>query len=135
MELGTVSYFAFDPQTPAVRFHKMLCDGKAKARAAHFAGARHIYAVETFEDSRLVRRGNANSRVRNRDNDLAFARFCARLNLAARWGVLDRIVQEVLQNLREAPAIPGNVRKVSFKINGEFEIFFDGTRLGRFYTA
>src|SRR5215470_1558572 len=96
MELGTVAHFALDPDAPTVSFDQMLGDRKPEASAADLTGARHIHAVETFKDARLVHLGDADSGVGDGEGDLLTIGGNGYHNLAARGRVLNGVVQQVL---------------------------------------
>src|SRR5215475_4345260 len=63
VKFGTNTYFAFDPNSPALRFDEMLRNGKPQPRPAGFARTRHIDAVEALENTRLICLRDANPRV------------------------------------------------------------------------
>src|SRR2546429_4894955 len=69
MELRAPAHFALDPDAPTVSLDQMLGDRKAEARAADFTGPRHVNAVETLKDARLVHLGDADPGVGDGEGD------------------------------------------------------------------
>src|SRR5215467_12525256 len=96
MESGTPAHFALDPDAATVTFDEMLGDRKAEARAADFTGPRHVNAVETLKDARLVHLGDADSGVGDGEGDFLSIGGCGYGNLAARRRVLNGVIQQVL---------------------------------------
>src|SRR2546430_2165632 len=93
VKLPALADFTFDPKSSTVRFHQVFRDRESQASATNLARARDVHSVETFEDSRLVRLGNAYTGVGDRENHFSIMPFRADHNLTAGRSVLNRIVQ------------------------------------------
>src|SRR5689334_11743721 len=101
MELRTLPHFALDPDSSAMSFDEMLGDRKAQAGAADFARTCNIDAVEALKDAGLVRPGNADSGVRDRESNLISVGGGGNHDLTSGRRVLDGVVEQVLQHLGE----------------------------------
>src|SRR5438067_6955935 len=96
MELRAPAHFALDPDAPTVSLDQMLGDRKAEARAADFTGPRHVNAVETLKDARLVHLGVADPGVGAGEGDfLPFGEAGYQI-LAAGRGEWKGVVRRVL---------------------------------------
>src|SRR6266852_2240106 len=135
MELRTLAHFALDPDAAAVNFDKMLGDGEPQPGAADFAGTGNIDAVEALEDAWLVRPRDADAGIRNREGYFGAVCRSADHNLATGRSVLHRIVEQILQNFREAAAVGGDVRQELRQVDGYTQIFFGGRALRGFNAA
>ncbi len=89
---------------------EMLGDGEAKSGAAGFARARGIDAIKALENPRLVRLGNSDACVGNRENNVGVARLGIQRDAPARQRVLRGVIEQVLQDFGETAAIAGDVR-------------------------
>src|SRR5919108_903646 len=105
MKLCPLTYFTFHPNAAAVSFDEMFGDGKAQARAANFAGPGDVDAVKPLKDARLVHFGDADSRVRNDEFDFLSVGRGGNGNPAAGWRVLYGVIQQVLQDFGQTPAV------------------------------
>src|SRR5919201_1020299 len=65
------AHAAVDADHAAHRFHEMLHDGQAEARAAELARTSGVDAIEPFEYARQMLRGNTGSRIGDRHSDAA----------------------------------------------------------------
>jgi hypothetical protein len=131
MELRTLAHFAIHPEATAVHFDKMFGDGQTKAGASGFPGAGNIHAVETLKDARLIGPRDADASVGHSDNNFGVSFFGAEHDLSARQGVLDCVIQKILQNFGETPAVSGDVRQALRSVHGDAQVFFGGAALGR----
>ena len=104
------------PRRSSMGFDEVLGDGEAEAGAADFAEAGDVHAVEAFEDARLVGLGDADAGVGDGEGDFVGVGGGADHNLAARGSVLDGVVEQVLENLREAAAVRGDIRQTIPKL-------------------
>ena len=129
MEPRTLPNFALHPDAPAMRFDEMFGDGKAKAGPPHFPGARDIHAVEAFEDAGLIYLGNANTGVGDGEGDFLSVGGCGNDNPTSRGRVLNGVVQQVLQDLGEAPAVCDNIRKSPAEIHRNVLVLLSGCPL------
>src|SRR5580692_8654942 len=111
MELRALTHFAIYPEATTVHFDKVLCDGQTEACAAGFAGARNIHAVKALKDARLIGLRDTDAGVGHSENNFLIAGFRAEHDLTAGQCVLNGIVQKILQDFGEAPAVSGNVRQ------------------------
>src|SRR5208282_6908402 len=102
----------------------MFGDSQPETGASRFPGASYIDAVKALKDARLFGLRDANTRIRNGENDLAFSDFRAERDLPARKRVLNGVVQKVLQNFGEPPAVSGYVRQALRGVHGDAQIFF-----------
>src|SRR5882724_4151495 len=135
IKLRALADLAFHPDAAAVGLDEMLGDGEAEARAANFAGTGSVHTIETFENARLVGLGNADAGVRDGEFDFAGVRRGTEHDLAAGRGVLDRIVEQILQNFGETPAVRRDIRQPVLQIHGNAKIFFGGGTLSGFNAA
>src|SRR5216684_4686003 len=126
MELRAAADFAFDPDAAAMHFDDVLGNGQTEARAACLAGARGVHAIEALEDARLIGGGDADAGIGDGEDDFSVARFGTDRNLTARERVLRGIVEQILQDFREAPAIAGNVGQTVEGLDGNGNFFFCG---------
>src|SRR5215472_8191821 len=110
-------------------FDEMLSDGKAQASAAHFAGPRDIDSIEALEDPGLVYFGNADACVRDGECDFVSVGGGENHNAASRGRVLNGVIEQVLQNLGEAPAVSSNVRKRPIYIHRNLQVLLRGRPL------
>src|SRR5712691_1687414 len=126
MELGAAADFAFDPDAAAVHFDDVLGDGEAQAGAAELAGARSVDAIEALEDARLVGGGDADAGIGDGEDDFGAAGFGADRDLAARERVLRGVVEQILQDFREAAAVAGDVGYAVEGLDGNGDFLFGG---------
>ncbi len=59
--------FAFAPDAAAVKLHDVLHDAEAEAGAASFARTAFVHAIESLEDMREIRLGDARTVVADAD--------------------------------------------------------------------
>src|SRR6516164_9286418 len=129
VKLGTHTDFALDPDSATVGLHQMLGDGQAQTGAPGLARARYIDAIKTLEDSRLVRLRDADTGVGHRKDHFVVTQLRAQHNLPVRQGVLDGVVQQVLQHLLDAPVVGRNFGQLARHIQGETQLLFDRATL------
>ena len=86
-------------------------DRQSETRAALLARGGVIDLLKLLEDPLLVGLGDAGSRVRHRDDELTVGAARLQPHLA-RLGELDRVADEVQQNLGEAPIVAPAARQV-----------------------
>jgi len=103
--LGAGAYGAFDPEAAAVGFYDVLGDGEAETRAADFAGAGCVHAVEAFEDALLIGERDADASVCDGDDGVVIARDGSEIHAAAGRSVLHGVVEEILENFAEEAGI------------------------------
>src|SRR2546421_11002972 len=101
-------------------------DGEAQAGAAGFAGARGVHAVEALENARLLGFGDADAGVGDGDDHFGVSDFGADDNFAAGHGVLDGVVEQILQDFGEAAPISSDIGNFAGGLNGDVEFFFGG---------
>src|SRR5262245_12459189 len=85
-----------------MRLHNTACDAQAEPSPSFGATARFVYAVESFEDMRLMFRRDADARVG--DSDYGLSIFLCKLdgNSAVNGCVLDRVIEQVDDHLAQA---------------------------------
>src|SRR5262245_28009548 len=110
MKMRALADLTFNPDTAAVNLDEMLGDGESKACAAGFARTCRIHAIEALEDARLIDFRYANAGVGDGEDHIAIADTGANHDASSGQGVLDGVVEQILQNLGEAPLVTGNVR-------------------------
>src|SRR5271165_5040241 len=98
MKLRAVANFAFHPDPPTMPFNEMLGDGQAQTGSTHLARTCNIHAVKALKNPGLLRLWNPDTGVGNREHH--FAAFDARTDHDSPAGrsVLDRVVQQILQD-------------------------------------
>src|SRR6266849_5715374 len=135
VELRAAADFAFDPDAAAMHFDDVLGDGEAEAGAAELAGARGVDAIEALEDARLVGGGDADAGIGDGEDDFGVAGFGADRNLAARERVLRGVVEQILQDFREAAAIAGDVGHAVEGRDGNGDFLFGGAMARSFHAG
>src|SRR5262245_40057273 len=73
------SFLALHPDPPAVEFHKLPAQGEAQPRALDLLRGRP-HLAELLEDLLLILRGDADSRVGDRDLHESILRHCAHID-------------------------------------------------------
>jgi len=84
----------------------MFGNRQPQTGSPRFTRARRVHTIEPFKNARLVGLGNADARVRYREDDFQFLHLCAEDNLSSRQGVLSGIVEEVFAIPRQASCGP-----------------------------
>src|SRR5882724_13049697 len=135
IKLRALADLAFHPDAAAVGLDEMLGDGEAEARAANFAGTGSVHTIETFENAGLVGLGNADAGVRDGEFDFCGVGRGAEHDLAAGRGILNRIVEEILQNFGETLAVRRDIRQRLLQIHGKTKVLFGGGALSSVNTA
>src|SRR5882724_1043951 len=135
IKLRALADFAFHPDAAAVRLDEMFGDGEAESSAANFAGTGSVHAIETFENAGLVGLGDADAGVRDGEFDFGGAGRGAEHDLAAGRGILNRIVEEILQNFGETLAVRRDIRQRLLQIHGKTKVLFGGGALSSVNTA
>ena len=104
---GAAAELALEAEAAAVAVDDVFDDGEAKARAAHFAGAAFIHAVETLGQAGDVLACDAVALVGDLNDDPVAV--CGRAGAlmaeadgdgALRWGVAERVLDEVAEGLK-----------------------------------
>jgi hypothetical protein len=121
VETGALPNRAFHPDAAAVGFHNVARDRESEAGAAGFAGPCGIDAVKSFEDALQIGLGNAYARVTDRENDFMPVRARLHFNLSAGGRVLQRVVEQILQDFAELRAIAANRRRVLLQVDMNLE--------------
>src|SRR6266478_4457361 len=135
IKLRALADFALHPNAAAVGLDEMFGNGQAESGAADLAGTSDIHTIETFKNARLIGLGNTDAGVRDGEFDFAGVRRGAEHDLAAGRGVLDRIVEQILQNFGETPAVRRDIRQPVLQIHGNAKVFFGGGTLSGFNAA
>src|SRR5271167_2926878 len=108
----------------------MFGDGQAEAGSTCFTRPRRIHAVKPLKDPGLVSAWNTDAGVGNGQNHFVFRGMRAEGDFSVRQGVLNGVVQEVLQNFRETSAVAADVRQILRDLDGNAEFFVGGAVLG-----
>ena len=108
MKTRTFAKFAFHPDAPALRFDQMFGDSQTESRPARLARSRRIDAVKSLKNARLIRSRNADARVGHSEYHFQFMCFRTQHDFAARQRVLPRVIQQILQNFSQSPAVSRN---------------------------
>src|ERR1022692_2385144 len=103
MKTRTLSDRAFHPDAPTVGFRNVPRDGKSQSRAANFARAPFVHAIETLEDAFLFRMRNTDSIVGHGEYNFGAVNHCARDDVSTRRRVLHRVIKQVLQHVAQSP--------------------------------
>src|SRR6266478_9851878 len=135
IELRALADFALHPNAAAVGLDEMFGNGEAESGAANLAGTSNIHAIETFENARLIGLGNADAGVRDGEFDFGGAGRGAEHDLAAGRGILNRIVEEILQNFGETLAVRRDIRQRLLQIHRKTKVLFGGGALSSVNTA
>src|SRR6266849_4249419 len=135
VELRAAADFAFDPDAAAMHFDDVLGDGEAQAGAAELAGARSVDAIEALEDARLVGGGDANAGIGDGEDDFGAAGLGADRDLAARERVLRGVVEQILQDFREAATVAGDVGHAVEGRDGNGDFSFGGAMARGFHAG
>src|ERR1700730_3705522 len=105
MKMRAFAKFAFHPDAPALRFYQMFGDSQAESRPARLARSRRIDAVKSLKNARLIRPRNADAGVGHSEYHFQFVRFRTQHDFAARQRILPRVIQQILQNFSQPPAV------------------------------
>src|SRR6266446_7145662 len=111
MESRAVAYLTFDPDAAAMHFDDVLGNGETETSAAQFAGAGGVDSIEALEDARLIGGGNADAGIGNGEDDFGVAHLGADHDLTARQRVLRGVIEQILQDFREAATIACDIRQ------------------------
>ena len=107
-ELRVLVFQAGRLDTAAVHLDNALGDIQPESCALDVVTAGFIDLVEPLENAFNLLGGNALAAVADRDIDLLHIVYDVEMNLAALRRKLDRIVDEVVDNLREQIFVAGN---------------------------
>src|SRR5215813_192918 len=100
-------YHAFDPDLASVKFDELPRDGETESGAFHFLrSCPHL--LELFEHPILIRRGNANAGVRDRDLHDAIIRSRPDGDLATLRRELQRVREQIEQHLLHLALVGAN---------------------------
>ena len=105
MEARALANFTFHPDAAVVDLDDVAGNGEAEAGAANFARAGRIHPIKALENSLLIGPRNADSRVGDGKDDFMPFGAGTRGDLAAGRGVLNGVVEEVLENFLKAVGI------------------------------
>ena len=103
---GAFTHRALYFNPAALRVNQLLRNGKPEARA--FARGTFMARIVALEQMRQRFGGNARAVVGNGDMRFTDGSFCTNLNMTARRGMADRIIDEVFQRLAAAEAVAEN---------------------------
>src|SRR5690349_14866998 len=104
-EARAATEFALYGNLAAVRLYQMLDDGQAKPCAIRAPRARLVGAVQALEDARQILRGDADAGVFDVDGGAPVLGFCGDRQAAFGAVELDRVVNQVIENLFEPRAV------------------------------
>ena len=120
---------------PSIRSTTCFTIDKPETRAADFAGAGPVDAVEAFEDARQIVGWHAAPGVRNGDEDAAVRRDSGiDAGFAARLVELDGVIEKIDQRLFQPEGVPGDegvAHRSAYQIDAANARFrFDGEQRG-----
>ena len=104
-ERRAAGFDALDVDRAAVRLHDRLADREAETRALDCGLRRDARAEELVEEPLLVLRADPDARVPHLEPDRAGVRARDDLDLASRERELDRVREQVVEQLCEAAAV------------------------------
>lgn len=110
-DLGADALAGFEADLRMVLFADFTHDGKAEPGAAGGLGAAFIDAIEPLKDARLMRLGNADARVAHGQHMVVHTHR----NGSVVAVVADRIVNEVVDQLRKQRTVAGDDRRFAGK--------------------
>ena len=120
--------FAPHAHGTAVQLDEMAHDREAEAEAAILTRARALRLAEAIEDVRQELHTDAGARVRNDDARLAWPRLEGHVDAAARRRELDRVRQEVPDDLLEPVRIDQGGRGRRRQMRAEHDVLAVGGR-------
>src|SRR6266700_6429139 len=130
MERRSLTRLGFDPDATTVHLDDALGDRQAEAGSALLARDRAVGLLELLEDFRLIDRGNAWTRVAYRNRERSIRNRCPDRHLAL-IGELDRVADQVEQDLREPPFVAAAGRQVRRDLRLEGKSLLGGKRFDR----
>src|SRR5207247_110947 len=130
IERRSLARLGFDPDAPTVHLDDALGDRQAETGSALLARDRAVGLLELLENLGLIGRGNTGSRVAYRNRERPVRREGSDRDLAL-VGELDRVADQVEQDLGEPSFIPMARRQVRSYLGGEGQPLFGGKRLDR----
>lgn len=86
-------------------------DRKAEAGAACFAGTTGIHAIKAFEYALLIGERDADACVRDAEDGLAVPDVSANANVSACAGVLNRVIEKILEHFAQKRGIAAHCGK------------------------
>src|SRR6516165_4893647 len=119
-----------DPDFAAVHLNDALRYSEPQAGATFFAGDRVVGLLKLLKQHRLIVSGDSRSGVADRDMECAIISFRIDRDFA-RIGELNRVADEIDQNLRQAAAITMTGRQLAGKLKLECELLIGRQRLQR----
>src|SRR3989454_12567187 len=128
IKIGALSDGALDPDASAVGLDDVFGDAQAQPRPADFTRTRRIHAVKAFEDALLIGPWNSNACVRNAEDDAVVLGAGANRDSSSVRGVLNGVVEEILQHFGQAPAVAERPGQVAGTFDAESEFFLLGTK-------
>jgi hypothetical protein len=99
---------ALDDDGPAVQLHEALHDGQSQTEPPVLAGRRRVPLPEALEQVRDELRPDADAGVRDADLDVGTHPLEPDSNLALPWRELDRIGDEIPDDLLQPARITGD---------------------------
>src|SRR6266540_2788208 len=102
---------AVGPDPPAMRDHDAATDGEAETGTTDPAGASPLAAIEAFEQARELIRRDAKSLIDDAHHDLAVGDDRPYVDAAAVGRVLDRVVEQVVEDLLDPVRISAHCRQ------------------------
>ena len=100
------------PMVPLIASTRCLTNREAKAGAAHVARPAAVDAIEALEEARQVAWLDAGAGVGDLDAQGVPFQLCVQADLRARAAILDRVVEQVGEDLLERLAIGARRRQV-----------------------
>ena len=131
MKIRAFAYFAFHPDTPAVRFNQVFGDRQTEPRPARLARSRRVDTVKPLENPRLVCPRNADAGIGHGEHHFQFADRHTQYDLAARQGVLPRVIQQILQYLGQPAAVAGDTWWIFRNVHRKLQTIFQSAVLRR----
>ena len=113
-----------------MHFDDALGDRETEAGPALLAGDRAVGLLEFLEDLGLISGGNTGPCIADCDGERSVARLGADRHLTL-VGELDRVADQVEQDLREPPSVPVTGRQVRRDLRLENQLLLGSKRFDR----
>ena len=110
-------------------FHNALHNGQTQPCSRYEPCFVVLHTVEPVEYVLRILRRNADARVRNADSQIRVFHRRLNRNLSPLRGVLDRVAEQVGQNLVHVPPVPQNRGKLGEGLQSENNVFLQGLGL------
>src|SRR5215468_9026237 len=101
---------ALHPDPPAVEFYKLPAQGEPESRTLNLL-RRRPHLAELLEDFLLILRGDADPGVADRDLRESILWHCADVDAPTFWRELDRVRQQIEDDLPHLPLVRLNLAK------------------------